>query len=311
MHRYGYTGPGDSSSLTMNTSNVVLDRVVSLPGGVSYTVRGAGSVWSYPNLHGDVVATANSAGVKQGGTIGYDPYGNQLTGTLPDNITGNIDNAWLGQYQRPLEHAPGLVPTVEMGARPYNPTLGRFLGVDPVEGGTSNNYAYVDDPVNIFDLNGQWGWPKIPNPIKAVIDHGKKAASAVKNATVGAVKTVKSFVKENRGFLATLAASAGCLALPGGCVAFQLAAMGVRMQQRGLGKMKENLLDATVTGLTLGIGGAASIALSKQAVIVNGAAWTTPLPGGARAIASGLLWPLGDGIGLAACIAAGQRRTGC
>lgn len=44
-HRYGYTGPGDSSSLTMNTSNVVLDRVVSLPGGVTYTVRGAGSVW--------------------------------------------------------------------------------------------------------------------------------------------------------------------------------------------------------------------------------------------------------------------------
>lgn len=149
-------------------------------------------------------------------TIGYDPYGNQLTGTLPDNITGNIDNAWLGQYQRPLEHAPGLVPTVEMGARPYNPTLGRFLGVDPVEGGTANNYAYVDDPVNMFDLNGQWGWPKIPNPIKAVIDHGKKAFVAAKKVTkaVGrGLSQVGDFVVAQRGLLTTAlaASSAGVL----------------------------------------------------------------------------------------------------
>ncbi len=36
----------------------------------------------------------------------------------------------------------------------YLPTLGRFLQVDPVEGGTPNNYVYPADPVNDFDLNG-------------------------------------------------------------------------------------------------------------------------------------------------------------
>jgi large repetitive protein len=184
--RYGYTGPGDTSDLTLSASNAVLERVVTLPGGASYTARGAGSVWSYPNLHGDNIAVTNNTGVKQGVTTFYDPFGNLIAGTLPDNVSGGLDNGWLGQHQRPVETAAGLQTTIEMGARPYNPILGRFLGVDPVEGGTPNAYTYVDDPVNEFDLNGQWGWPKIPNPIKAI----KKAATKVGGAIASGTKTV-------------------------------------------------------------------------------------------------------------------------
>lgn len=33
----------------------------------------------------------------------------------------------------------------------------RFLQVDPIEGGNANDYAYVDDPVNDFDLDGKMG----------------------------------------------------------------------------------------------------------------------------------------------------------
>jgi RHS repeat-associated protein len=43
-----------------------------------------------------------------------------------------------------------------MGARPYDPALGRFYAVDPIEGGAANNYDYAfQDPVNVYDLDGE------------------------------------------------------------------------------------------------------------------------------------------------------------
>jgi RHS repeat-associated protein len=154
--RYGSTGSGDAPEFTTNAADQVQEVTYSLPGGVLLTTRAAGNVWSYPNTHGGIVATANQAGAKQGATRVYDPYGNILGGAqVPDNSAGSFDYGWLGQHQRPLEHEPGLQPIVEMGARQYSPLLSRFLEVDPIEGGSANDYDYVNgDPTNNLDLAG-------------------------------------------------------------------------------------------------------------------------------------------------------------
>ena len=75
--RYGYSGPGDTPDFSTDANNVITERTTVLPGGVLLTDRSAGA-WSYPNVHGDVMATADGAGVKQDATLTYDPYGQAL-----------------------------------------------------------------------------------------------------------------------------------------------------------------------------------------------------------------------------------------
>ena len=45
-----------------------------------------------------------------------------------------------------------------MGARIYVPTLGRFTSLDPIKGGTQNDYVYPVDPVNGSDFSGTFAF---------------------------------------------------------------------------------------------------------------------------------------------------------
>jgi len=154
--RYSYTASGDTSDLTLNSSSNLVEATIALPGGALYTWRSATPVWSHPNLHGDLALTTNTSGTKQGPTRIWNPWGQLLTTTADqDNSTGELDYGWHGNAQRPVEHQTGALPTIEMGARQYDPVLGRFLTVDPIEGGTSNDYVYPEDPLNSSDLSGE------------------------------------------------------------------------------------------------------------------------------------------------------------
>ena len=110
-----------------------------------------------PNIHGDVYLTVDADGqVKSTHQTG--PFGEQLPNqTSPQNTADGTTWNYVGQHQKltDTDTSPISGGIIQMGARVYIPTLGRFLQVDPVEGGGDNTYAYVNDPVNSNDRDGK------------------------------------------------------------------------------------------------------------------------------------------------------------
>ena len=114
------------------------------------------------NPHGDVVTTVTvpdsgpAAGIDS--WHAYDEHGNTIIGTIgepPLKDTTGIGYGWVGNEQRATQTTGLLL----MGARLYNPATGTFTSMDPVFGGNTTTYAYPQDPINAYDLDGQWGVP--------------------------------------------------------------------------------------------------------------------------------------------------------
>ena len=151
---YAYAGgenvyelSGTGAPATVNSTQVAgpAGDVASYPGEPT---AGATATYRYYSARGDLVATASTTGVRQGAALTYTPFGGPEQG-----VTANkAEERFLGRHDKKTDAVSTLV---EMGARQYDPGLGRFITVDPIEGGQANNYDYAfQDPINQLDLTG-------------------------------------------------------------------------------------------------------------------------------------------------------------
>jgi RHS repeat-associated protein len=112
-----------------------------------------GSLYYVHSDHlGSTVAVSDADGVAVG-RVQYDPYGEVLTSTLPADLT---DRLFTGV------RFDGTIGLYQMGARWYDPALGRWMQADTIvpEPGNPqdlNRYTYVrNNPLRYTDPSGHW-----------------------------------------------------------------------------------------------------------------------------------------------------------
>ncbi|MBP2704695.1 hypothetical protein JOL79_12810 [Microbispora sp. RL4-1S] len=144
-----YTGGGDSPGWIAEANGSWTRNVTAFAGLEATQTSGGTLTLQLTNLHGDVVATC----VDSSSATGVDNYTEQTEYGLDRAVNTSDRYEWLGGAQRASDTVADIIL---MGARLYNPATGRFLQIDPVEGGNSNSYEYCGgDPENCEDLNGQ------------------------------------------------------------------------------------------------------------------------------------------------------------
>ncbi|QCB94997.1 polymorphic toxin-type HINT domain-containing protein [Cellulomonas shaoxiangyii] len=203
-----YLPGGQELNLTVGTGAVKAVRYYGF-GGNTVAVRTGSAMKDVTSLVNDPHQTASMGINNETHTVTYrrtDPYGNARGGTP----------AWPGDHgflNKPVDSS-GLV---QMGARYYDPTIGRFLSVDPVmDLGKPQQwaaYSYADNnPITFWDPTGMLSWGS--------------AWKSIKNAGRSAARFVKRHQADIAGFVAGGLVTAGCLAATGGAGSVGCLALG-------------------------------------------------------------------------------------
>jgi RHS repeat-associated protein len=155
---YRFHGSSDAPAFETDAAGSTITKsYMSGTDGLTVTYGGnrySSPTFSYADIHGNIVLIADATGTTTGGPYTYDPFG------IPTNSPQSSPYGYVGKWQKLTDPLSGLLL---MGARPYDPVLGRFLSVDPLPGGSANEYDYAaQDPVNSYDLDGRAcsGWQK-------------------------------------------------------------------------------------------------------------------------------------------------------
>jgi len=197
---YRYVADGkvmQSCSLTNDNTCSTTDTYLSLPGNVFVTLSPNNTdttkraIYTLKNFHGDAAVTVGMTGLPTSSVNLYEPFG-QASNSETFGTNSNLVNAsdksmgWAADPTRKSEVSFSL-PIVQMGSRVYLPSAGRFLQVDPVEGGTPNAYTYVGDPINDNDYSGNFSLSGLINKIVHIITTVVKQVVQAVTAVVRAV----------------------------------------------------------------------------------------------------------------------------
>ena len=117
--------------------------------------------------------TAASDGTPTSSVFLYEPFGSPsssvtfATNSNPSNASDQ-SMGWAANPTRKVEGSFTLA-IIQMGARVYIPSLGRFLQTDPIPGGNANAYVYPGDPINGNDYTGEFGISDIFHAVQSAL----------------------------------------------------------------------------------------------------------------------------------------------